>query len=225
MTKINKNNKNDKNIFLIFAHFRRFCHYDGGFTPHLLWNSPRPTGPGQKSNRSRRSTKGAGFTLFEVLVATSAFGILIVMVTAGFAQALKLQRRAFNIQQVQENINFVIEFIAREARVSEVQNSIFNPDCPDISPAPILCLDHPVNGIITYSLSGNEVHRNVNGVDSILTSNKVEFTRFDLYITGATTGDNLQPKTTVVVSARSKGTSEQVTIDTQITVSQRLLGN
>ncbi|MDP3954092.1 MAG: type II secretion system protein [bacterium] len=176
-------------------------------------------------NKNFKFREAAGFTLVEMIVAIFAFGILITMVAAGFVQSLKIQRRAFNIQKVQEDMNFVLEFIARETRVGEITNSIFNPSCPDTTPTPVLCIDHPVNGTIIYSLSNNAVHRSVNGVDTVLSSNNVEFTRFGFYIQGATIGDDLQPRTTVVASARSKDTTEQITIDAQTTVSQRLLSD
>ena len=59
-----------------------------GFTPHLLWNSPRPTEPGQKSKRSQRSTKGAGFTLIEVLVSLFIFGTALTGISFIFSSSV-----------------------------------------------------------------------------------------------------------------------------------------
>ena len=168
---------------------------------------------------------GGGFTLIEMLIATFTFAIIMVVVSGSFINALRLGRQAQNIQQVQENSSFILELIAREIRVSDIQNSSLSSSCPSTNPVVTLCLEHPVNGTIEYFLSGTQVHRRVNGTDTILSSNKIEFTRMEFYLSGATIGDGLQPRATIIASVRSIGANDQAQINTQTTVSQRLLSN
>ncbi|MEX2052896.1 MAG: prepilin-type N-terminal cleavage/methylation domain-containing protein [Candidatus Paceibacterota bacterium] len=164
----------------------------------------------------------AGFTLIELLVATFIFGVIMVIVGSAFVNSLNLQRRAFNIQQAQENANFVLEVMAKEIRVAQVNTA--DTVCPG-TPSNTLNITHPVNGDIIYSLSNGVIHRNVNGTDSILSSNTVEFTRVQFCISGATFFDDRQPRVTIIASVRSTKTQQQATIDFQTTLSQRTLSD
>lgn len=150
------------------------------------------------------------------------FSLLMVLMSGVFVSSLDLQRRAFNIQQAEENANFVLEAMAKEIRVSQIGGPDTN--CPT-TPAATLSITHPVNGNITYSLSGNVIHRNVNGTDSVMSSNTVEFTRLSFCISGTPTKDQKQPRVTIIASLRSTKTKQQATIDIQTTVSQRYLSN
>ena len=90
-----------------------------GFTPHLLWNSPQPTEPGQEP---RRSTEGAGFTLFELVIGITlltlavlligSFGLDIFESQITFGSALGIQ------QEVQQTIKTILPEL-RSARTSD----------------------------------------------------------------------------------------------------------
>jgi prepilin-type N-terminal cleavage/methylation domain-containing protein len=163
----------------------------------------------------------AGFTLTEILVVALIFSLVVIIFSSAFINSSGLQKKAFNIQQVVENASYVLESMAKEIRVSK----IYGPDtnnCPS-SPAGSLVIDHPVNGRITYSLSGGAVHRNVNGQDSIVSSDNVEFTRLQFCILGTAIGDGKQPRVIIQASIRSKSALQQSRIDIQTAVSQRFL--
>lgn len=187
--------------------------------------------------RVLKSNTESGFTLIETLAVILIFSVIILIISALFIASLDIQRKAFAIQQASEEANFVLESMTKEIRVSRINNNDTN--CPS-SPASSLTIDHPVNGRVIYSLSGNAVHRNVNGTDSIISSNKVRFTRLLFCISGnAVTGrDYKQPKVTIVASVESAGFSNELgktpglrrqtlvySIDFQTTVSQRELSN
>ncbi len=164
----------------------------------------------------------AGFTLIELLVATFIFGIIMVIVGSAFVNSINLQRRALNIQQAQENANFVLEVMAKEIRVAQINTA--DTSCP-ATPANTLNVTHPVNGTIIYSLSNGKIHRNVNGVDSKISSNTVEYTRLQFCISGTTSLDDRQPRVTIIASVKSVKTKQQATIDFQTTLSQRTLSD
>lgn len=160
----------------------------------------------------------AGFTLIEAMVAIIVFGIIFTVVGSVFSNALTLQRRALNAQVVDENLNNILESIAREVRVSQISG----PDtvCPG-SPANTLRIVHPTNGTITYSLSNNAIHRTVNGTDSIASSNTTQFTRLQFCITGTAAGS--QPRVTILGAVQSTDSNQRIQQDFQTTLSQRLL--
>lgn len=159
-----------------------------------------------------------GFTLVEVMVSVFVFTILMTVVGSAFVGALNDQRKSFNTQQVLENSSLLLESMAKEVRVSQIND----PDnvCP-LSPSSSLSVIHPVNGPIVYALQGTDILRN----GSIINSNTVEFTRLQFCVSGSALSDGRQPRVTVIASARSKNTKGQALIDIQTTLSQRLLSN
>ena len=164
----------------------------------------------------------ACFTLIETLVVILLFSVIVVLMGGVFVSSLDLQRRALNIQQAEENVSFILELMAKEIRVSQITGP--DTSCP-AAPAATLSVVHPVNGNITYSLSSNAVHRNVNGTDSIISSNTVQFTRLQFCISGTPIDNQQQPRVTIIGSVRSAKTKQQATIDFQTTLSQRFLSN
>ena len=161
-----------------------------------------------------------GFTLIEALVTAALFSMMITVISGVFISALNLQRRAFNLQQVEENTNFLLESMAKEIRVSAIDDPDTN--CPTL-PATILNITHPVNGSIRYSLSGASVTRRANGVDTIVSANTVEFTRLQFCVSGNGATDQRQPRVTLIASIKSANTKEQAIIDFQTTLSARFL--
>jgi prepilin-type N-terminal cleavage/methylation domain-containing protein len=87
-------------------------------------------------------SRQGGFSLIELLIAAAVFTFVVAGVSQLFAAATNLQRRASGFQRIQENALFVMESIAREVRVSEVQGSSGCSDTLDIK--------HPDNGDVTY---------------------------------------------------------------------------
>ena len=161
-----------------------------------------------------------GFTLVETIVTMAIFSLMVVVISAAFVSALDLQRRAFNIQQVEENVGFLLEAIAKEIRVSTIDDPDSN--CPS-SPATVLNITHPVNGSIRYELAGTTLKRRVNGVDTIISANTVEFTRLQFCVSGNATTDQRQPRVTLIASMRSANIKQQAAMDFQTTLSARFL--
>ncbi len=177
--------------------------------------NPKPTAHNSKSNQ-------AGFTLIETLTTLMIFSVVAILMGGSFLRSLDAQRRAFNLQQAEENASFVLEAMAKEIRVSQISGPDTN--CPN-SWATTLNITHPVNGNIVYSISGTDIHRNANGTDSIMNSNTVQFTRLQFCIVGTTIDDQKQPRVTIMATIKSAKTKQQQTVDIQTTVSQRFLSD
>lgn len=191
----------------------RFCEAKSGQFPM----NPKALKP-----KTYNLNPNSGFTLIETLLVILLFSVIMILMGGVFVSSLDLQRRAFNIQQAEENAGFILESMAKEIRVSQIAGP--DTSCPT-SPAATLSITHPVNGAITYSLSGNAVHRNANGADSIISSNTVQFTRLQFCISGTPIDNQQQPRVTIIGSVRSVKTKQQATIDFQTTLSQRFLSN
>src|SRR3989344_5534499 len=111
-----------------------------------------------------------GFGLVELIVATFVFSIMTTIVATNFVDVLKLQRRGFAAQVIQEEILFATEMMTREIRVSQIQ-SPDNLGCTLTT----LSIDHPINGPTVYSVSNGVISKTVDGNTFSVTSSKVNF--------------------------------------------------
>ena len=157
-----------------------------------------------------------GFTLIEVLVAVSVFSLVIVIALGLFTNIIRSQRKSVALQNVQENGRYLIDFMAKEIRMSEITSV----DGSSL----VLAIDHPLNGSIQYSFSGGQLTREDSaGVVAINSDETQVDGSFIIY--GKTLGDNIQPRVRVILKAQTTGskTEEQSVINLQTTISQRPL--
>jgi len=63
------------------------------------------------------SSRRAGFTLVELLVAMAVFSIVVAIATGGFIRALRTQRQLVAFASANSNVSLVLEQMAREIRV------------------------------------------------------------------------------------------------------------
>ena len=64
-----------------------------------------------------QSSKGAGFTLVELIVAMSVFVVVISLTSGIFVRALRAQRQVNQLMTVNSDASLVLEKLAREARL------------------------------------------------------------------------------------------------------------
>jgi len=167
-----------------------------------------------------------GFTLIELLIAAAVFTYVVTSVSALFATALDLQRRASAVQKIEENAQFALESIAREVRVSTVLSG--DTTCSPMDPVKTatLKIHHPVNGDVTYTynrIAGTGMlYRN----DQPITASTVDITAFAFCVSGSGK-DGQETRVTMpmkmeVVTGRS---SSQVSVSLQTTVVSRDLSS
>ncbi len=157
-----------------------------------------------------------GFTIIEVLISAFVFSIIAIVVTGLFIQILKLQRRSFASQKVQENGLFVMELMSREIRVSQIANQE-SEDCTATS----LTIEHPVNGTVTYSLSGDVLKRTSGGIVTDLSSTDVSFQRLNFCVMGSGTSDDEQARVAIIASIKNKTGKEIINTNLETAVSSR----
>ena len=170
--------------------------------------------------------KNSGFTLIEIIIVIALTSGVFAAAAGIFVQATQMQRRAFFIQKVQENVGFILESMAKEIRVSTISTA--NTSCPG-SPAQSLSIVHPVNGSIDYFLSGTDLHRRLpaSGIDTVLNSTDVQIARLGFCVSGNIVNDNTQPRVTILLTVTNghPNSDHNITVDIQTTVSQRLLSD
>ena len=168
-----------------------------------------------------------GFTLIETLVSAAIFGTIMIIVGSVFVSSLSLQARAFNIQQVEENVSYVFELMTKEIRVSQIQMPFGGgpiSTCPT-TPATALTVLNQFGQTVTYSLAGTNLTRRVNGFSTVLNSNTVQFLSFGICVSGAEIGDGQQPRVTIFSTVKSVKTKQAAAVKTQTTISVRILSD
>lgn len=153
-----------------------------------------------------------GFTLLELIVAAAIFVLVMTVAVSLLTSALRVQRRAIAVQNVQDNGRYLMDFIAKEIRMSKIrtsdgQNTVLN-------------ISHPINGDITYEFTGTAITRN----DEKINSDEVEVSGKFL-VDGRTPGDDEQVRVTIVMKVKAVGVKieEKTDIGLQTTFSQRSL--
>mgnify|MGYP001617606395 CR=1 FL=1 len=160
--------------------------------------------------------KESGFTLIEVVVATGIFGLVVIMIGSIFMVAFFSHRRILALQNLQDNLRFSIESMAREIRVgtnfSAISQSSISFTSSTLEP-------------IVYRLNNNAIERSEDGGMNFLpmTDQSITVTIFNFNLIGAPAGDGLQPRINFTVHATAQVGTQTSTMDIQTTLSQRFL--
>lgn len=179
-----------------------------GLTPHLLW------GKIKRSNKSTR--KGAGLTLVELIVAMAIFVVVISVVLNLFTIGLRSQRKVIALQNVQDNARFLLGFIAKEIRMSQINSvSATNLD---------ITRHDGTNVVYTFDPVEKQIERNDGSISGPINSDEILVTG-SFYDLGIGSGDGQQPRITIVIKVETSGlkTEEKAEIDIQTTLNPRNL--
>lgn len=156
----------------------------------------------------KKCTKG--LTLIELLVAMAIFVVVLTVVFGLFSSAIKGQRRVIAMQNIQENARFMLEFMAKEIRMSKINSS---------TSTSLNITRSDGTTVVNYSLNNGKLYQD--GVQ--VNSDEVSVTG-GFYVEGIG-ADNLQPKVTIAFKVQGTGSrpEEQAFINVQTTLSQRVL--
>lgn len=176
------------------------------FTLHHLQNN--------RIFKIRGMRNGAGFILIELVVAVALFSLAITIALSLFMAGIKGQRRIIANQNIQESARYILEFVAKEIRMSEITGATSST----------LNLKRANGEIVSYSFDGS----NINRTDS-LTSGPINSSDVSIIgsfsVVGLGEGDGIQPKVTMAMKIQniSLKVEEQSNLEIQITVSIRNL--
>ncbi len=188
-----------------------------GFTPHL-------NAEGIKIAKGNRHLS-AGFTLMEVLVTIMIFSVILIIVVSIFVRAVAIERKVVAAQRIQENATLIMESIAKEVRVSKIEDE----DSLDCSATELIMI-LPTGQTIKYLLTGDgDIERQVivGGIPTsrdIINSSDVKITRMNFCVTGSATLDQQTPKVTILVSMKS-ARGETANADLETTVASRVINS
>jgi len=175
--------------------------------------------------------RAPGFTLLEMIVATGIF-IVVVVASIGITISVKTaQEKASNIQNVQDNIRFAVEFMTKEIR----QGTSYQPTgCTLVSglkQCPKITFRSSRGTDVSYCKSFDNTVVVLEG-PGVCETNGLPLTALNVYIGQLffyVTGDEVgaadgQPRVTLVLSGVVTGpkTQLQSTFRLQTTVTQRV---
>ena len=166
-----------------------------------------------------KRNKNKGFTLLELIVGVAVFSLVIIIATGLLAFSFRNQRKSIAIQNVSDNARYLIGFMAKEIRMSEIltgDGQVYT-----------LNLNHSTKGNISYTFTGTQIMRDPDGPGplsaSAINSDEVRVDgRFFIDGKGV---DSEQPRVTIMmkVNTASAKPEEQSVINLQTTLSQRTL--
>ena len=162
--------------------------------------------------------KNKGFTLIELIVGMGIFVIIISVVLSLFMSALTGQRKILAQQNLQDNARYLLGFIAKELRMSDIKSVSTNT----------LVIERHDGTEVTYTFDNSEkqIERNDGLTSGPINSDQVLVTgRF--YGSGIAPSDDIQPRITIVLKLETINNKpeERVELNIQVTLSQRNLGS
>lgn len=157
-----------------------------------------------------------GFTLIELIVGMALFVLVISIILNLFTTALRAQRKIIAQQNAQDNARFLLGFIAKEIRMSEIDSVSSN----------ILNITRHDGESVTYVFNNAEkkIERTDSSTSGSINSDEVLVTG-SFYDLGVGVGDSQQPRVTIAtkVETNSVKLEERAEINIQTTLSQRNL--
>jgi prepilin-type N-terminal cleavage/methylation domain-containing protein len=158
--------------------------------------------------------RNQGFTLIEILVAVSIFAVVISVVLGLFTTGIQGQRKIIALQNVQDNANFLLGFMAKEIRMSKI-NSVTSDT---------LNITRPDGEVVSYFFDNDngEIERTDSISSGPINSAEVLVTG-SFYGDGIGSGDSQQPKITIAMKVKTVGgkVEQEAEINLQTTLSAR----
>lgn len=161
-----------------------------------------------------QNNKNSGFTIIEMMASLAIFIVVSVTAVSIFITSVKEQRRAFIVQDLQDNARFIMELMVKEIRMSQAINEPgrpFNGNMVDR-----LEILNQSDEVITYNFDdvGGEITRN----NKAISSTKIKVAGSFSVINK----DKYQPRVTIKMRVWSRNTTAQTPkIDVQNTVALR----
>ena len=180
------------------------------------------------STRKNRKKLNGGFSLIELIVASSVFIVVMLMSSSAVYTVFNSNQKSKNMRSVMDNLNLSLESMTRSIRFGK------NYHCGGgVITTPLDCAGGATsffvlfaNGVtVTYSLLAGRIQRLRGGETYFMTSPDVSITSlvFRVYGSANFTGGNRDQPRVVIVMAGNVGTkiSTRSSFPIQTTISQR----
>ena len=172
---------------------------------------------------SNNNYKIKGFTLIEMLVTALIFSIVSGAIMGVFVSAIKLQRYSLAHQQLLNQVSYAMEYMDRAIRMARVKSDcVGGGSFSDGGESLEFESYNPDYGCQEFSLKDGRLKIKNDKIDGFLTSDDLEIISLDFQVFGDGM-DNDQPRVTLSIDIKAKGSGQQPRIKIQTTISQRNL--
>lgn len=165
----------------------------------------------------------SGFTLLEIIVAVGIFTVIMTIAMSGLLNLNAVNKDSINFSNLSDNIRFALEIMAKEARTGTIYNcggtDLTRQNCSLGSS--VLTFQNALGQIVTYRLNNNRIEKSSGGNFLALTSSDVKVEDLKFVVSGALSGDNLQPKILIRIKASVLFKNKKTEINLQTLVSSR----
>ncbi|HEY0220975.1 MAG TPA: prepilin-type N-terminal cleavage/methylation domain-containing protein [Candidatus Paceibacterota bacterium] len=167
-----------------------------------------------------------GFTLIELMVASSLFLVVMLIMSGSILSVFGANQRSKNLRSVMDNMNLTLESMTRTIRFGTNYHcgSAGNLSDPNncAGGANSITVRSSDGVQTTYTIAGGRIIRRIGGVDYFMTSPEVVIDRLNFTVGGAPFGDLYQPNVLINISGHVEAkASDRANFILQTTVSQR----
>lgn len=160
--------------------------------------------------------KSSGFTLMEMIV---ALGIFVIALTISLGAVLKfkdIQRSTTAVNQLQENLRFALEYMAKEMRTGK------NFSCSNCNGGNNVSFTNAKGENVSYKLEGNRLKKSTSGGGFLpLTSPRVRIESLQFFASGISSGDGQQPKILIKIKSSIRDKNTLMNFNLQTLISSR----
>lgn len=174
-----------------------------------------------------------GFTLLEMIVALGVFAVAALLATSSLLSLTDAQKKTFSLQSTYDNVRFALETMAKDIRTGDVYYCGANfDDLPSVptprdcaSGGPSLTYKNVAGNNIAYRVLNGKIEKFVDGVSvGNMTSEDTTIDTLTFYVLGAPSGDNLQPRISIIIKGTAGSGRSRSQFNLQTTISQRKIG-
>lgn len=184
-------------------------------------------------NSSGTAVFARGYTLIEVIVALSIFGVVMAISGGSLISVLHANNEARATQIVMNNMNFVLEEMSRQIRLGSEHDcgnqnnpgsNTSSPDTDCSGGGYYIEFISSVGDTIAYRINGTQIEKQVNaGPFLALTAPEVTINSLKFFVRNTDPTDNEQPQIMIVVDGEATEGRQRSHFIVQTTLTQRLL--
>ncbi|MBI4118183.1 MAG: prepilin-type N-terminal cleavage/methylation domain-containing protein [Parcubacteria group bacterium] len=184
-------------------------------------------------SKSQKSQKG--FTVLEMIVALGLFTVVVTVAVGALTALGTASGKAQSSRIVMDNLNFTVENIARSMRVGTKYHcgsggTLTDPLPCQVNGEQFIAFLDSQSRTVAFRLNAGRIEKSTNCSPFLcsdwlgITDPALTITEFRFFVTGAFSGDGVQPKALlVVVGTAGRKDIEEATFNLQTLITQRLL--
>lgn len=183
---------------------------------------------------SKVKSQKSGFTLIELMVASTIFIIVMVIAIGSVLSIVNVNRKAQSLNSVMTNLDFALESMVRDIREGNNYCGTGTLGCPPTTNSQSISLTNTLGHTVTYSFQQitnaqgqqtGEIMKTVDGgIPYPVTAPEVNITNMLFSIKGNGTPDYQQPIVLLIIQGKTGANLKtQSTFQVETLITQRLL--